>query len=260
MLKINEVYLGDCLNLMEDIEDQSIDTILCDLPYGTTACKWDFIIPLELLWKHYKRIIKKNKAIILTAIQPFTTTLISSNLNSFKYCWIWDKVKPSGFQIAKFRPMMRTEDILIFSSKGERVDYFPIMVIREKLKKSYPPTPSDSSPLYCYDHLIRSYTHKFPQSILVFSNANQTEKLHPTQKSVKLFEYLIKTYSKKEDLILDNCAGSGTTAIACLNTGRNYILMEKEKKYFEIIQQRIEEHKNPRKIGSFEEQLTGLLK
>lgn len=234
---INKIICGDCLEVMLNIPDKSIDMILCDLPYGTTACKWDTVIPLEPLWEQYKRIIKNNGAIVLTASQPFTTILISSNILMFKYEWIWNKVRGVGFQVAKYRPMMQHENVLIFGNG--RITYNPQMISRDKIKKSKCYTSSDSNPLKYNDGVERIYTHKNPSSILTFSNASQKNKYHPTQKPVALFEYLIKTYTNKGDLVLDNCAGSGTTGVACRNLGRDYILIEKEKKYVEIARRRI---------------------
>ena len=234
-----ELIQGDCLELMKDIPDKSIDMILCDLPYGTTACKWDVVIPFEPLWEQYERIIKDNGAIVLTASQPFTSLLVTSNIKNFKYEWIWDKVKPSGFQAAKYRPMMRQEDVLVFG-KG-RINYNPIMTRREKVKTSRVYSSSASNPLKNNDCKNRTYTHKYPQSILTFSNAVQKGKIHPTQKPVPLFEYLIKTYTNEGDLVLDNCMGSGTTAIACINTNRNFIGFELDKQYYDIANKRISE-------------------
>ncbi len=232
---------GDCLELMKDIPDKSIDMILCDLPYGTTACKWDTIIPFEPLWKQYNRIIKDNGAIVLTATQPFTSALVMSNPKMFKYSWIWDKVKPSGFQVAKYRPMMRQEDVLVFG-KG-RINYNPIMTRREKVKTSRVYSSSDSNPLKNNDCKNRTYTHKYPQSILTFSNASQKGKVHPTQKPVALLEYLIKTYTNEGEIVLDNCMGSGTTGVACINTNRNFIGIELDPEYFKIAEKRIYEHR-----------------
>ena len=162
-----------------------------------------------------------------------------SNPKWFKYSWIWDKVKPSGFQVAKYRPMMRQEDVLVFG-KG-RVNYNPIMTLREKVKTSRVYSGSDSNPLKNNDGKNRTYTHKYPQSILTFSNAIQKDKIHPTQKPVALFEYLIKTYTSEGETVLDNCIGSGTTAIAAHNTGRKFIGIEKEPKYVEIARKRLEQ-------------------
>lgn len=232
---------GDCLELMKDIPDKSIDMILCDLPYGTTACKWDTIIPLEPLWAEYKRIIKKHGAIALTATQPFASALIMSNPKGFKHEWVWDKVRPSGFQVAKYKPMQRHENVLVFTSEGERVNYFPIMEMRDKPVKGCVVSSSESSPLKYSDGKARTYAHKNPQSIIVFSKPNRT--IHPTQKPVALFEYLIKTYTNEGETVLDNCMGSGSTGVACVNTNRNFIGIELDDKYFEIAKERIESHK-----------------
>ena len=240
MIELNKIYNEDCLEGMKRIPDGSIDMILCDLPYGTTACKWDTIVPFEALWKQYERIIKDNGAIVLTAAQPFTSALVMSNPKMFKYSWIWDKVKPSGFQVAKYRPMMRQEDVLVFG-KG-RINYNPIMTPREKVKTSRIYSSSDSNPLKNNDGKNRTYTHKYPQSILTFSNAVQKGKVHPTQKPVILFEYLIKTYTDEGETVLDNCMGSGTTAIACLNTERNFIGFELNEEYYNISLKRISEN------------------
>ena len=240
MIELNKIYNEDCLEGMKKIPDGSIDMILCDLPYGTTECKWDTIIPFEALWEQYERIIKDNGAIVLTAAQPFTSALVMSNPKMFKYSWIWDKVKPSGFQVARYRPMMRQEDVLVFG-KG-RINYNPIMTLREKVKTSRIYSSSDSNPLKNSDGKNRTYTHKYPQSILTFSNAAQKGKVHPTQKPVLLFEYLIKTYTDEGDTVLDNCMGSGTTAIACLNTERNFIGFELNEEYYNMSLKRISEN------------------
>lgn len=231
---------GDCLELMKDVPDQSVDMILCDLPYGTTACKWDAVIPFEPLWAHYKRVVKRNGAIVLTASQPFTTALISSNIASFKYNWVWDKARGVGFQLAKHRPMMRTEDVVVFcNGKGALATYVPQMTKRDSVKKSKCYTSSDSSPLAHNDGIEREYTHKYPTSVIEISNASQQGKVHPTQKPVALMEYLIRTYTNEGETVMDNCMGSGTTGVACVNTGRKFIGMEQDAKYFEIAQKRI---------------------
>lgn len=241
MIELNKIYNEDCLEGMKRIPDKSVYMILCDLPYGTTSAKWDTIIPFEPLWEQYERIIKDNGAIVLTAAQPFTNALVMSNPKMFKYSWILDKVKPSGFQVAKYRPMMRQEDVLVFG-KG-RINYNPIMTLREKVKTSRVYSSSDSNPLKNNDGKNRTYTHKYPQSILTFSNAVQKGKVHPTQKPVPLFEYLIRTYTNEGETVLDNCAGSFTTAVACDNTNRNWICMEKEEKYCNIRLTRINENR-----------------
>jgi site-specific DNA-methyltransferase (adenine-specific) len=235
----NTIHKGDCLELMKNIADKSIDMILCDLPYGTTACKWDVIIPFEPLWEQYKRIIKDNGAIVLTASQPFTSALVMSNIKMFKYEWVWDKKLPSGMQIAKFRPMQRHENVLVFSKNTPA--YYPIKTPqKERTGKIY--SKSDSSPISNDDGKLKTYKDKNPQSIIEFYKRDKGT-VHPTQKPVALFEYLIKTYTNEGDVILDNCAGSGTTAIACINTNRNYILIEQDEQYFNLINERIKNHK-----------------
>jgi len=231
---------GDCLEKMKDIPDKSIDMILCDLPYGTTACKWDVVIPFEPLWEQYKRVIKPKGAIVLFGSQPFTSVMVTSNVRMFKYEWIWDKCRPSGFQIAKYRPMMRHENVLVFC-KGTPV-YNRQMVLRDKPVKGRVVSSSDSSPLKYSDGKQRVYTHKNPQSILAFNKGADGKYVHPTQKPVELCEYLIKTYTNEGETVLDNCMGSGSTGIACINTNRNFIGIEKDDKYFEIAKKRIKEH------------------
>lgn len=232
-----KLYEGDCFDYLPLIEDSSIDMILCDLPYGTTACKWDSILPLEPLWTEYKRIIKKGGAIVLTASQPFTTTLINSNINDFRYEWIWEKSNGGGFLLANKMPLKRHENILIFYNKlphynPQKANGTPYSAKRafgghfmgEKQGKEVGGwvTENDGS--------------RFPTSILKFSNDTG---LHPTQKPVALFEYLIKTYTNENELVLDNCAGSGTTGVACENLNRNSILMEQEPEYCQIIKDRM---------------------
>ena len=229
---------------MGEIPDHSIDMILCDLPYGTTACKWDAIIPFDLLWEQYKRLIKENGAIVLTASQPFTSALIMSNPNWFRYSWVWDKKIPSGMTYARFQPMRQHEDILVFSK--EKCHYNPQMIKRDKPIKSggQKRLNSETTTLdkYKIEGFQKTYDYKNPTTIIQFDKVRRGS-VHPTQKPVALFEYLIKTYTNEGDLVLDNCAGSGTTAIACLNTNRNYILIEKDLEYYRIAKKRIKEHK-----------------
>ena len=233
---MDDVIHGDCLDVMGGIPDGSIDMILCDLPYGTTACKWDTIIPFEPLWEQYKRIIKDNGAIVLTASQPFTSALVMSNVKMFKYEWVWDKRLPSGFQIAKYRPMQRHENIVVFSDGTPK--YNPIMTEQKPRKGGGFKVSSMSSPIKNVDEKLRNYTEKYPQSILEFYKRDK-EAVHPTQKPVALFEYLIRTYTDEGDTVLDNCAGSGTTGVACKNLKRNFILIEKDAGYCEIIKTRL---------------------
>ena len=230
---------GDCLELMKDIPDGSVDMILADLPYGTTACKWDAIIPFEPLWEQYGRIIKDNGAIVLTATQPFTSAVVMSNPKWFKHGWVWDKVTARGHLVAKYRPMQQTEDILVFSKGGERVDYYPIMIDRpkNKIQKSYEASRTEIMGGVSKKK-VKVYDTWYPKTLLKF----KTERgLHPTQKPVKLMEYLIKTYTNEGDTVLDNVMGSGTTGVACKNLNRNFIGMELDEEYFKIATERINE-------------------
>jgi len=235
-----EILLGDCLELMKDIPNGSIDMILCDLPYGTTACKWDTIIPFDKLWEQYKRIIKPNGAIVLFGSQPFTSALVMSNPKMFRYEWIWDKVNLyTGTLLANKYPLKRHENIILFCNgtpnynKQMRIGQPYSMVRNSKGVGQH------TNPKYKRVKTINNGEHN-PCSILEIEGGNKSEKgLHPTQKPVALFEYLIKTYTNEGELVLDNTAGSGTTAIACLNTNRQFIVMEKEQKYYDIILKRV---------------------
>jgi len=233
-----EILLGDCLELMKDIPNGSIDMILCDLPYGTTACKWDTIIPFDKLWKQYERIIKDNGAIVLFASQPFTSTLVISKIDKYKHCWIWNKHIPRGFQTAKYKPMNKHEDILVFCVST--VKYYPQMTPRDKPVKVKNYGNSLSNPLMGgNDGLERVYDKINPNTILEGMWEANAGKLHPTQKPVSLMEYLIKTYTNEGENVLDNCMGSGTTGVACKKTGRHFIGIEKDEKYFEIAVSRV---------------------
>jgi DNA modification methylase len=235
--KINTIKCGDCLEVMQAIPDKSVDMILCDLPYGTTACKWDSVIDFGSLWAEYKRVRKENSVVVLFGQEPFSSLLRVSNLSEYKYDWIWDKVKPGAFAIAKYCPLKQHELISVFC--GGKANYKPIMTQREKIKKSKIYASSDSASVKYNDGVKREYSELYPKTILTFSNASQKNKVHATQKPVALFEYLIRTYTNEGDTVLDNCIGSGTTAIACINTGRNYIGIEKEDKYCRIAEERI---------------------
>jgi site-specific DNA-methyltransferase (adenine-specific) len=231
---------GDCLELMKHIPNGSVDMILCDLPYGTTACKWDTIIPFEELWEHYYRVLKQGKAIVLNSSQPFTTSLISSNMNGYCYNWVWDKKFGANFAQAKRQPLKTHEDICVFSHDGKMPNYYPIMTKRDKPIKlgknsgmtSAIPLVTNSS----YDGKI--YDEKYPDSQLHYS-CREDRGLHPTQKPVSLSEYLVRTYSKEFDTVLDNCMGSGTTGVACLSNNRNFIGIEMDTKHFNTAKDRI---------------------
>ena len=236
-IKINAIYNMDCLDGMKLIPDKSIDMILCDLPYGTTKCKWDTVIPFEPLWEQYERIIKDNGVIALTASQPFTTKLINSNINLFKYEWIWEKSKATGFALCNKRPMKAHENVCIFYKK----------------QPTYNPQKTEGKP---YKQRLGTQESKefstgtkrndnttglrYPRSVVYFKTAeSEGKQVHPTQKPLALFEYLINTYTNEGELVLDNCIGSGTTAIACLNTNRNYIGFELDEKYYKTAVDRI---------------------
>jgi len=237
---INKVICGDCLEVMKDIPDKSVDMILADLPYGTTACKWDTRIPFEPLWEQYKRIIKDNGAIVLTASQPFTSALVMSNIKMFKYDLIWDKQLTSGFLNANRMPLRSHEDILVFYSK--QPTYNPQKVKGKKNHSKGKMTSETNNDYGKYGKIDNTEIlgdMKHPRSIISFEKPHPSKSIHPTQKPVVLFEYLIKTYTNEGDLVLDNCAGSGTTGVACKKTGRNYILIEKEEKYCKIAQERL---------------------
>lgn len=221
--------------------------ILCDLPYGTTACKWDIVIPLDKLWKEYKRIIKKGGATVLFGTEPFSSHLRISNLEDYKYDWVWDKVTARGHLVAKKRPMQQTETISVF---GEGLlNYFPKMTKRPldkiKMSKEYARTDIIGGGKQKDENIrLKIYDEWYPKNILTFSAANTSnEKLHPTAKPIDLLEYLISTYTVDGDTVLDNCMGSGSTGVACVNTNRMFIGIEKDDKYFGIAKNRIYEKK-----------------
>lgn len=232
-----KLMLGDCLERMKEIPDGSVDMILTDPPYGTTSCKWDSIIPLEPMWAELKRVIKPNGAIVMTASQPFTTTLIASNMKMFKYCWVWDKKKGGNIQVLKWQPYKVHEDIVVFSNGA--VKYYPIKTPqKERTGKTY--SAGEANGIRDYGD-TRVYKDKHPKSILEVSNANQRGKVHPTQKPVALMEYLIKTYTNEGETVLDFTMGSGTTGVACVSLNRKFIGIEMDEGYFKIAENRIKE-------------------
>jgi site-specific DNA-methyltransferase (adenine-specific) len=248
MLDINKVYFEDCLEGMKKIDDKSIDMILCDLPYAKGMGKWDFQIDLDDLWHQYKRIIKDRGAIALFSQNPFSAKLIMSNMSWYKYDWIWDKGKAGNIFTAKLSPMIYHENILIFSNgtiangSNRNMAYYPQMELLKKPIKYHMGSSKNAFKRESHKSIEYEKTHNYPKSIQYFYSSNFKGKLHPTQKPVELCEYLIKTYSLENGLILDNCMGSGTTAIACLNTNRNFIGFENNEKYYEICINRIENH------------------
>jgi site-specific DNA-methyltransferase (adenine-specific) len=223
---------------MPMLADKSVDMILCDLPYGTTACKWDTIIPFEPLWKQYKRLIKDNGAIVLTASQPFTSALVMSNPVDFRYSMVWQKEQATNFMFLKKQIGKVHEDILIFYQA--QPIYNPQMITGMKPSNTGSKNQVKSHFLNGGTPKREGSTDRFPISILKIDR--NRDGLHPTQKPVALFEYLIRTYTNEGDTVLDNCAGSGTTGVACLNTGRKFILIEKDAGYCEIIRRRIANH------------------
>lgn len=239
------LYHGDCLELMNEIPDGSVDMVMADLPYGTTACKWDSVIPFEPLWAAYRRVCKKNAAIVLTASQPFTSALVMSNVEAFRYCWVWEKNRPTGFLDAKKKPMRAHEDVVVFyqeqpaynpqKTKGEPNHCTGVKSGKNAVGKSdifageFGRVPADKS------------GDKYPRSVQRFDGLNPTggNRVHPTQKPVALMEYLIRTYTNEGEAILDNTMGSGTTGVACINTGRRFIGIEQDEKYCGIAATRI---------------------
>ena len=233
-----QLYHGDCLEKMKNIPDKSVDMILCDLPYGTTQNKWDSIIPLEPLWEQYKRIIKDNGAILLFGSQPFTTILNYSNISNYRYEWVWIKNNSTGFQLANKRPLKKHELISVFYKK--QPTYNPQGLIEyNKINKRG--SMGENWSEMNSNNYIQRWTN-YPTQILEYKYDKQ--KLHPTQKPVALLEYLIKTYTDEEEIVLDNCMGSGSTGVACVNTNRKFIGIELEEKYFEIAKNRIKEARN----------------
>lgn len=234
---------GDCIEMMKTIPDGSVDLILTDPPYGTTACKWDSVIPFEPMWEQLNRIIKKNGAIVLFGNEPFTSLLITSNLKGFKYRIDWDKKIPSGMSYARHRPMQQTEDISIFTHQGEKSIYYPQLTKRDNPIKSGGTNNSESAPIANKSgDFKKTYEYKQPVTLVQFEKVRRGS-VHPTQKPVALLEYLIKTYTLENETVLDFTMGSGSTGVACVNTNRSFIGIERDDKYFEIAKNRIESAK-----------------
>tara|TARA_R110002020_G_scaffold63885_1_gene170111 strand:+ start:131 stop:862 length:732 start_codon:yes stop_codon:yes gene_type:complete len=242
-MKINEIYLGDCLELMpKHVEDKSVDMVFCDLPYGTTQNKWDSVIDLDKLWGEYKRVIKDNGAIVLFAQTPFDKVLGASNLKMLKYEWVWEKTQATGHLNAKKMPMKAHENLLVFYKKlptynpQKTTGHKPMNsgVRRSSLKnKNY-------NEINKVDLPFGGDTDRYPRTVLKFKSDKQKNYLHPTQKPLALIEYMIKTYTNEGDLILDNTCGSGTTGLGAKNLNRNYIMMEQDPKYYEIACKRVQ--------------------
>ena len=243
------LILGDCLERMAEIDAGSVDMVLADLPYGSTNCAWDAVIPFDALWKQYRRVIKPGAAIVLTAGQPFTTALISSNMEMFKYCWYWEKSKAANFVSARYQPLRVVEDVCVFSDhactftkSGRSMPYNPQKIKLDKPIRRDRSNEREKSPsvgLKKNTNGIVEYTHAEPRNLL-YAATDKDGRVHPTQKPVALMEYLIRTYSHAGDTVLDNTMGSGTTGVACVNTGRKFIGIERDAAYFAIAQARID--------------------
>jgi site-specific DNA-methyltransferase (adenine-specific) len=241
MIELNKIYCGDCLELMPQIETGSVDMILCDLPYGTTACKWDTIIPFDKLWTEYIRLIKSNGVIALTAAQPFTSALVMSNPKLFKYEIIFEKDRPTNPLLAKKQPMRYHENILIFYKSQPTYNYQMEDKKIENIRTDCRDTGTHETETLGKTKILNgdaSTLQIYPRSIQKFNRVQNT--IHPTQKPVGLFKWLIETYTNEGETVLDNCIGSGTTAVACKQSNRNYIGIEKDEKYCKDAQQRLE--------------------
>jgi len=238
----NTIVLGDCLQAMKWIPDGSIDMVLTDPPYGTTACKWDTVIDLPLMWKQLKRVIKPDGAIVMTASQPFTTTLIASNIENYCYNWVWNKHFAGNFVQAKRQPLKDHEDVCVFSKNGKMPTYQPIKTLRDKpIKKGKNEAEFGAVPLRgtCKDK-GKIYSDKYPTTATSLDFSVRVGRgMHPTQKPVALMEYLIKTYTNEGETVLDFTMGSGTTGVACKNLGRKFIGIELDQGYFDIAEKRI---------------------
>ena len=274
-----KLYHGDCLVKMNEIAEDSVDLILCDLPYGTTDRKgikdkgdnrllaWDTVIPLDKLWDQYKRVLKPNGTVVLTADQPFTSQLIVSNIDWFKYEWIWRKKKTTGFLLANYRPMKQTEDVVVFSPAGAaaasrhggNMTYNPQGLIEKRVKKKnsakrlgkflHNPEHMGAGNKLLHDTDYEQKYTNYPSEIIEFGL--DKDSIHPTQKPVALMEYLIKTYTNEGEVVLDNCMGSGTTGVACINTNRKFIGIEMNDDYFNMAADRINNIKNNPLISAF---------
>lgn len=231
-----DLRLGDCLEVMKEIPSKSIDAIICDLPYGTTQNKWDSIIPLDLMWLEYNRVIKERGAIVLFGAQPFTSTLISSNPKMFKYCWVWDKDRSSGALNCNRMPLRYHEDITVFYKK--QCTYNPQMTKGKMISKGGSKGGGSYGKTKEKRYLSDTY---YPRSIQTFKGChNMTGKVHPTQKPLELLEYLVKTYTNEGETVLDNTMGSGTTMLACKNLNRNGIGIEKDPQYYAVAVARVD--------------------
>jgi site-specific DNA-methyltransferase (adenine-specific) len=239
-----ELIHGDCLEEMDKLIEKGVkvDAVITDLPYGMISCKWDVVIPFEIMWSKLNRIADENTPIIFFGTQPFTTLLISSNLKGYKHSWVWNKKKPSNSLTVKYQPLKNTEDIIVFTKKGKKVNYYPIL--ETSIKRVENKRKTFRSSMYGYSEYeyktSKEADKRYPKHLIEFSNASRKEfHFHPTQKPIALMEYLIKTYTKEKDLVLDFTMGSGSTGVACANTNRDFIGIELDENYFNIAKERI---------------------
>ena len=242
------LYKGDCLEVMKTIKDNSIDAIITDIPYGTTACKWDSVIDFELMWEQLNRIIKPNGAIALFGSEPFSSALRMSNIKNYKYDWVWEKSRPSAFALAKKQPLRYKENITVFYKK--QTTYNPIMWNGKKNHRSKNTRGKNS--IIGDDGSGKQWSNtsnlKYPKDLIKIKSTDSTKNKHPTQKPVELMEYLIKTYTNEGETVLDFTMGSGSTGVACVNTKRNFIGIEMDDNYFEIAKKRIDDTNNELKL------------
>lgn len=238
-----ELYLGDCLEKMRAIPTASVNAVIADLPYGTTRCAWDAIIPFVPLWAEYNRVLVPGGPVVLTACQPFTSALVMSNPLMFRYSWVWEKTAATGHLDAKRRPLRAHEDILVFCAKAP--PYYPQMTHGHARKVSLDRHKIGcvQSSVYGKCKTLTSYdsTDRYPRSVIKFASDRQKQNLHPTQKPLSLMEYLVLTYTRPGEFILDNAMGSGTTGVACVRTDRSFIGMEISEQYFKVAEKRIRE-------------------
>ena len=250
MFELNKIYLGDCLEVMRDIPDGSVDAIITDPPYGTTACKWDSVIPFEPMWEQLKRIIKPKGAIVLFGSEPFSSALRMSNIKNYKYDWVWEKTRPTNIFHAANCPLKSHEDVVVFSAakikhSGQpgRMQYFPQGVSPGGVKTNNPSKGKEHANKGWRPSLnpdgYETKGGNYPRSVI--RSPSQSKAVHPTQKPVALLEYLIRTYTNEGETVLDFTIGSGTTAVYAINTGRNFIGIEKDEKYFDIANKRIKD-------------------
>ena len=256
-MELNKVILGDCLEVMKDIPDGSVDCVICDPPYGTTASNWDKALPMSKVWEHYQRVLKPTGTVVLFANGIFTPRVMASNLDQYKYRWVWIKKNSTNFVHAKNRPMTKSEDILVFSKGAmghvsqlgnKRMTYnpqgiIPVNKVRKNGKANFTNTLAGKRPSH-KDEFVVEYTN-YPTDILEeFPEVSPARKLHTNEKPVALLEYLIRTYTNENETVLDNCMGSGSTGVACINTNRNFIGIELDDNYFKIAEDRINNSKS----------------